>query len=172
VLLFHRYLLIQSSLYYEVLRDSGEGQRPIPQLHVTQSIRLTTIIYIDINLVNTWRFSTVLANLVQLLKESLERTALTTFWLLYSDILLVVLLIGGIGGAGRLERAWFVERLGDMALALDLDRFDAVEAMLGGSLVKNMVGQTVKLMRRLWEDVQVGKMARMMQPGLRHASQV
>jgi hypothetical protein len=79
VLLFEHSLLIQSSLYYEVLRDSGEGQRPLPQLHVVQGIRLTTIIYIEINLVNTWRFSSVLANLVRRLKGSLEYTALTTF---------------------------------------------------------------------------------------------
>jgi hypothetical protein len=67
-------------------------------------------------------------------------------------------------------RAWFVERLRDMALVLDLKKFDTVEAMLGESLVKNMVGQTVPLMRRLWEDVQVGETARMMEAGSGHAS--
>jgi hypothetical protein len=163
VLLFYRYLLLQSSLYYESIRPPGRSHWLFPELHTTQCIRLATLIYIEINLVNTWRFSTVLANLVRLLSESLNRTTLTTFWSPSSNVLLLVLLLGGIGGAGRLQRAWFVERLGDMALGIDMDSFEDAETLLGERLVRNMIGQTVPLMRRLWQDVQAEKVARVNQ---------
>ena len=165
VLLFYRYLLIQSSGYYEVLCYSNEYQQSLFQLHLTQAIRLATIIYIEINLVNVWRFSTVLDSLVQRLKASLELTALKTFWMPYCDALLLVLLLGGIGGAGRLERAWFVERLAIMALTLDLHDFTAVEDMLGRRVARGMVGRTLQLMRRLWEDVQAENLIRMRESG-------
>lgn len=124
VLLFARHLLLQSSLYYETICPLGQSHEPFPELHMTQCIHLATLIYIEINLVNTWRFSTVLASLVRLLKESLERTTLTTFWSPSSNVLLLVLLLGGIGGAGRLQRAWFVERQSDMALGITLTSSD------------------------------------------------
>lgn len=108
-------------------------------------LRVAFVIYIELNPANTWRFSAVAK-----LKVLLEKARLIFLWVPYTEALLLVVLLGGVGSIGHPERAWYVETLRMLVQQLGLEDF--TETILDFGIAESLVGDTAELMERLWAE--------------------
>lgn len=147
ILLFERKLLNE----IQTLRASDTSPSTLQCCPIiSEAVRVALIIYIELNIADTWRYSAVLAALVARLQALLSKTRIKLFWIPYTEALLLVILLGGVGSIGHLDRKWYVNTLRQLLKDLDVDDFSTTVRGLG--IADTLMGDTRKLMEALWVE--------------------